>query len=158
MYFASARNENSQDLFYAQLKEDGSFETPVQLNEEVNKFWEGDVCVSPDENYMIYACYGNPAGGGLFISFNEDGEWQEPQRMEENINHTGREYCPMLSPDGKYFFFTSSYRPVANDESIKLNFRDIKQMHKESGNSPQKGSGDIYWVDAKIIDSYRTKK
>jgi Tol biopolymer transport system component len=49
------------------------------------------------------------------------------KNMGEGINSPQSDYCPMLSPDGKYFFFTST----------------------------RTGGGDIYWVDAKIIQDYR---
>jgi Tol biopolymer transport system component len=47
--------------------------------------------------------------------------------MGPSINSEATEYCPMLSPDGRYLFFTST----------------------------RSGNGDIYWVDAKIIDALR---
>ena len=68
--------------------------------------------------------------GDLYISFREhDGSWMEPVNMGEPVNSSTLEYCPVVSPDGKYLFFTSRRR----------------------------GNDDIYWVDAKIIDSYRSQ-
>ena len=54
------------------------------------------------------------AGNGLYITFNSDGEWSIPQNMGKEINKTGNEFCPMVDPDGKYFFFTSSHI-IANE-------------------------------------------
>lgn len=34
------------------------------------------------------------------------GEWGQAQNMGSKINTRGYEWCPMLSPDGKYLFFT----------------------------------------------------
>jgi Tol biopolymer transport system component len=83
---------------------------------------------------MIVNSSGRPDDLGnsdLYISFKkEDGSWTKLKNMGNKINSPETDYCPMLSPDGKYFFFTS----------------------KRSGN------GDIYWVDAKIIDDFLKKE
>jgi len=52
------------------------------------------------------------------------------QHMGREINTEFIEFCPMLSPDGKYLFFSS-----------------------KRTNKPYKA--DIYWVDIKIIEKYR---
>ena len=77
---------------------------------------------------MIVSSSGRPDSLGsadLYISFKkEDGSWTNLKNMGSTINSRELDYCPMLSPDGKYLFFTSK----------------------------RSGSGDIYWVDAKIIN------
>ena len=79
---------------------------------------------------MIF-CSDKPGGMGdadFYISFSTDeGSWSEPVNMGANINSEGAEYIPYVSPDGKYFFFTS-------DKS---------------------GNWDIYWVDAGIIEELK---
>ncbi len=108
LYFSSKRiGKNNGDIFYAERFEDG-FNNPVRLNDTVNSHWEGDIFISPNEDYMIFSSFGRDAGSGLYITFDQDGQWSLPQRMSEEINVTGREFCPIVSPDGKYFFFTSN--------------------------------------------------
>jgi hypothetical protein len=155
LYFSSARiGKNNKDIFYAERLEDG-FNNPVRLNDTVNSHWEGDIFISPKEDYMIFASYGREAGSGLYITFNNDGNWSLPQRMSEEINVTGREFCPIVSPDGKYFFFTSNQSVELNDNLERLTYKKIKDDFVQSYNYPQRGKTDIYWVDAKIIDNYR---
>jgi len=157
LYFSSARiGKNNKDIFYAESTEDG-FNNPVKLNDIVNSHWEGDIFISPKEDYMIFASYGRDAGSGLYITFNQDGQWSLPQRMNEEINVTGREFCPIVSPDGKYFFYTSNQSGDSNDNPEKLTYKKIKDDFIQSYNYPQMGKTDIYWVSSEIIEKYRNK-
>ena len=104
---------------------------------------------------MIFASYGRDSGSGLYITFKQEGEWGLPQRMSEEINVTGREFCPIISPDGKYFFFTSNQSVESKELPKKLTYSIIKDDFIQSFNYPQNGKTDIYWVDTKIIDDYR---
>lgn len=97
LYFSSGRGGgNNRDIYYA--KNNGSgFEPSVKLNDTINKYWEGDIYISPNEDYMIFRTYGRPTGNGLYITFNKDGEWSIPQNMGEEINKTGGEFCLWLT-------------------------------------------------------------
>ena len=56
-----------------------------------------------------------------------------------------------ISPDGEYFFFTS-YRSLHKPYSEEpLTYEDKIRIL----NSPGNGEGDIYWVDAKIIEQHK---
>ena len=72
---------------------------------------------TPDGREFYFSIYTPDRGCKMYFTKDMDGDWSQPEP----------DYCPMLSPDGKYFFFTS----------------------KRSGN------GDIYWVDAKIIEQFK---
>ena len=156
LYFSSSRdNPRNNDIYYASKKDD-YFETPVRLNDTVNSpHREGDIFISADEDYMIFTSSGREDGSGLYITFNENGRWSIPKRMKENINLNGREFCPIVSPDGKYFFFTSSYMINSNKPGVKQTYKQIKAAYKKSSIYPQMGGTDIYWVDSRIIEEYR---
>jgi hypothetical protein len=84
--------------------------------------------VAPDESYLLFTSRRHVEGikSGLFVSFkNEDGTWSDPRGialpMEVGL--------PLVTPDGKYLFFTGGER----------------------------GKSDIYWVDAKIIEESKPK-
>jgi Tol biopolymer transport system component len=91
---------------------------------------EHDPFVAPNGSYLIFTS-NRPGGYGsvdLYISFTgPDGSWAKPVNMGQSINSEGYDFCAMLSPDGKYLFFT----------------RNINR------------NGDIYWVDAKIIEELK---
>ncbi len=155
LYFSSGRGGgNNRDIYYA--KSNGnSFEPCVKLNETINKYWEGDIYISPDEDYMIFRTYGRPTGNGLYITFNSNNEWSTPQNMGKEINKTGGEFCPMVDPDGKYFFFTSNHITEKETSGEKLTYQKVSDDFIKSYKHPGMGRSDIYWVSTEIIENYR---
>jgi tetratricopeptide (TPR) repeat protein len=124
---------NTDDLYMAELKQ-GQFINRQKLSDNVNtSSAEYNSVIAPDESYLIFSSFGwgdGFGGGDLFICFkDENGDWSKPKNMGGGINSSSRDYCPALSPDGKYLFFASN----------RDNFDDI------------------YWVDTKIIDILRNK-
>ena len=105
------RNEDNYDIYYAKSL-DGEFQMPVALGPAINTDgYEADVFVAPDESYLIF-CSTRTNGfgrGDLYISFkNADGDWMEAVNMGQEINTSYYEYCPFVSKDGKYLFYTSN--------------------------------------------------
>jgi Tol biopolymer transport system component len=133
LYFQSRRDGNigGSDLYRARWV-DGKYDRPDNLGDAVNsEANEGDVLIAPDESFLIVSSRGRSdslGGSDLYISFRQpDGSWSKVKNMGKTINSDATEYCPMLSPDGKYLFFTST----------------------------RSGNGDIYWMDAKIIEEMK---
>ncbi len=123
-------HDSPADLYLSRVRE-GVLSGGERLAGPVNtEFTEHDPFVAPDGSYLIFAS-DRPGGLGrsdLWISFRDgDGSWGEPKNMGAEINSAGYDFCPMLSPDGSYLFFT----------------RNIG------------GDGDIYWVDAEVIEQLR---
>ena len=113
------------DIWRATLK-DGVFTDIINAGPAINTSGsEGDVYVSPDEDYLIVVS--GRDGRGLHISFKKDGEWTPAVNMGPTINKGKGEFCPMVSPDGQYFFFTA------------------KNNRK----------GDLYWVRAEYLETLR---
>jgi len=100
-----------------------SYRLDAPINTEYN---EHDPFIAPDGSYLIFTS-DRPGGLGsadLYICFRlNDGSWSKPKNMESTINSNKYDYCAILSPNGKYFFFSSS----------------------------RSGNGDVYWVDVRII-------
>ena len=114
----------------------GSFSKPKNLGSSINtKYTEGDMCVAPDESFLVVSCWDRPDNNGesdLYISFRyKKGVWSALKNMGKPINNEHNENCPTISPDGKYFFF---YRY-----------------------NPETGKAVTYWVDIKIIETYKPK-
>ena len=121
----------NRDLSKARYS-NGKFDKPVKLSSNVNtKEGEYNSFIAEDESYLIFTSVGlgdSYGEGDLYISFRrKDGSWTKAKNMGPKINSFARDYCPSVSPDGKYFFFSSR----------KL------------------GTEDIYWVDARIIENLR---
>ncbi len=113
MYFSSNVNataEGDYDIYSSRLVDEG-FQTPQRLSGAINKpTYEADVFVAYDESYLIF-CATRPGGhgrGDLYISFRqEDGTWGNAKNMGDVINTTAYEFCPFVTKDGKYFFYSS---------------------------------------------------
>lgn len=112
LYFSAPRGDTlgEFDNYRAQFT-DGSFATPVNLGPRINsEFYEGDIYVDPQETYLIHHSRGRAddlGKGDLYISFRQaDGSWGQDRHMGSVINSSDIDYCPTVSPDGKYFFFS----------------------------------------------------
>jgi hypothetical protein len=151
MYFQSRREGciGLSDIYRSELV-DGKYEKAECLPETINSpGFEGDAFIAPDESYIIVSTRREVSQGyvDLYISFrSEDGSWPPLENMGETVNSGGGENCQMLSPCGKYLFYTSR-RFKSSDKS----YESIKKGWSE----PENGLGDIYWVDARIIDKLR---
>jgi hypothetical protein len=134
---------NAKGIVRSELIE-GCYTKPEPLGSEINSNnYEGPAYVAHDESYMIFSSF-RPGGYGLsdlYISFRgDDGIWSEPRNMGPNINSDAKERFPYISSDGEYFFFNSSRVSVLNKKPIPG------------------GPGNVYWVDAKIIEELRVKE
>ncbi|TFH39034.1 MAG: hypothetical protein E4G95_02185 [Bacteroidia bacterium] len=132
LYFNSDCKGYGKGDFYKSEYNGKEYSKAINLGNSINtEYDETDVFIAPDESYLIFTSVGRPDGfgsGDLYISFKiEDGSWSKAVNMGENINTESSEFCPVISPDGKYFFFTSERR----------------------------GNNDIYWVDADIIEEFK---
>jgi glyoxylase-like metal-dependent hydrolase (beta-lactamase superfamily II) len=68
-------------------------------------------CIAPDESFIIFDATrpgGQGGEGDLYVSFKQpDGSWGEAINLGDEINTQGTNFCPSLSPDGKYLFYTA---------------------------------------------------
>ncbi len=133
LYFQAVREEGygKADIYRSRLI-DGVYQTPENLGPVVNsENYEGDVFIAHDESYLIVSVYGRKDGfgeGDLYISFRSlDDSWSTLKNMGAAVNSDKRDFCPMVTPDGKYLFFSSK----------------------------RAGEGDIFWVDANVIEALR---
>jgi len=155
LYFSSNRpgGKGGYDLYRARFS-DGKYGEPENLGESVNtQTGEIDSYVSPDQKFLVFAAYGRPddLGGGsgdLYISFDENGAWTKSRNLGPKINSPTREYCPIGSPDGHYFFFTS-FRG-ALDKPLDRPFKSYQEMKDMLGQSLN-GRGNVFQIDLKEL-------
>jgi hypothetical protein len=130
MYFQSRRTggQGAADIWRSPLRE-GRYVEAECLPAPVNTSgFEGDALIAPDESYLIVstrvgttlspasASGAKPTGGapppppppGLFLSVpRPDGTWSPLVSVGDGINvPVAGVNCQMLSPDGRYLFFT----------------------------------------------------
>jgi WD40-like Beta Propeller Repeat len=114
MYFSSNAQDNegknNYDIFSSDMK-NGEFQPSIKLGPGINtSSYEADVFVAPDESYVVFAA-NRPDGlgsGDLYVSFrNQDGTWAPSKSLGNTINTKTDDFCPYVSPDGKYLFYAS---------------------------------------------------
>ena len=135
LYFSTRdKNSGNVDIHRSGLI-NGAYCSPENLGCPPNtEYIEADLCVSPDESYIVVACWERPDNIGgvesdLYISFcKSDGSWTPLKNMGETINTKHIENCPTISPDGRYFFYQRCNR---TDKS------------------------ETYWVSIKIIEEFK---
>jgi Tol biopolymer transport system component len=156
MYFQSRREGGigASDIYRAELVDDKYVEAEL-LPEPVNSpDFEGDALIAPDESYIIVSTFRaeeNIGQSDLYISFrSEDGAWSPMKNMGKKINSEGGENCQILSPCGRYLFYTSRRSKILSNET-SLTYEAILKAWTE----PQNGYGDVYWVDSRIIEEFR---
>jgi hypothetical protein len=95
----------------------------------------GHAFVAPDESYLLTAWMDGPGGRGgwdIYVSFrDQQGDWGPSINLGDEVNSADSEDFPLVSPGGRDLFF----------------FRYQKGEDGESG--------DIYRIDASILDALR---
>ena len=105
LYFGGTGQENygGTDIYYSKPV-NGVYSKPVNMGAEINGE-DTDNCpyIAPDESYIIFSRF-TRTGRGLYISYKgESGKWSEPVNIDERLWGV----CPLVSHDGKYFFFNA---------------------------------------------------
>ena len=146
LYFGSDRpgGLGKTDLYRAR-REGGGYAEPQNLGPAINsEADEYEGCIAPDQSFLVFMAAGRPddrGGGDLYISErNEDG-WTQARPLGESFNGRGLEIAPYLSPDGKYFFFSSARRMAGAASGSK------DAVPGRRPDRARNGLGDIYQVD-----------
>jgi hypothetical protein len=111
LYFTSDRHPGRFGVFRSRLV-DGKYQDAEDLGPVVNPdgVYSLEALISPDESYLLIGSFGRQPSFGnsdLYISYNQNGTWTKPANLGPVINTAAREYSPRISPDGKWFIFTS---------------------------------------------------
>jgi Tol biopolymer transport system component len=143
LYFGSSRpgGHGKTDLYRARFA-DGKFAEPENLGTAVNSAAdEFEGCIAPDESFLVFMSLGRAdslGGGDLYISYQKDGKWTPARNLGPKINGPGLEISPYLSPEGKYFFFSSARRSEGTPRGKRPD-------------RPRNGLGDIYQMDLNAL-------
>jgi Tol biopolymer transport system component len=154
LFFASNR-DGEYDIYISRFM-DGKYGEPEKLSDAVNSpFGDADAYLAPDGSCLVFCSWGREdclGDSDMYISFRKkDGTWTTAKNMGEKINTEFREVDPVITFDGKYLFFRSNRRIHKPYSEIPITYEDIIDMM----NCPGNGSGDIYWVDAQIIEDLK---
>ncbi len=153
IYFTRAVENRDEDIMICRL-ENNQYQPAESLPDEINSTAdEFNAFVDPDEKFILFSVYGKAddlGGGDIYISKKDsNGKWLAAYNLGNKVNSTVLDYCPYITPDKKYFFFTS------NRSNLKIPFsqrQTLQNLHAVL-NAALNGSDNIYWMRAdEIID------
>lgn len=152
LYFGSDRpgGKGRTDIYRSRLV-NGRYAEPENLGESVNtQFDEFEPYVAPDQSYLIFMAARPDGRGGsdLYLSYNRAGSWTKAVNLGEKINSGGSEYSPKVSPDGKYFFWTSTRGFGSTPRTKRLTYAEFSAGLR----GPRNGLGDIYQIDLSALN------
>jgi Tol biopolymer transport system component len=143
--------KGGEDIVVSEWK-NGRYQPPYSLPEAINSArGEFNAFVDPDEQFLLFSSYGRKddlGGGDLYLSFKDGkGEWLPAAHLDSTINSDGIDFCPFVSPDKKYLFFTSGRMKDEPPFKRPLNFRGLQALLENPGN----GLNDVYWMEWKPV-------
>jgi Tol biopolymer transport system component len=148
LYFTAMRDdsEGAGDVYRARPDGNGGYEAPENLGSAINsRYHDTTPYISPDGQLLIFAVFGNPEGEGsaeLYVSRREDGEWTEAKNLGPMINSPGRDYCPIVGPEGEWLYFTSSRTPGVKNGARSVTPDAMRSFYEHTMN----GFGNAYRV------------
>ena len=155
LYFTRGTTGARVSNIYRSRLENGVYTEPEKLPAEVNATeFQYNAFISPDDDYIIL-CNSQLedliGAVDYYISFhNEDDTWSPLINMGPPVNiENSTATSPYVSPDGKYFIFSSSRN--ADTATGRLNYQSLVDAYTR----PQNGSSDIYWVSSDFIEQLR---
>ncbi len=157
IYFSSARPEGigCLDMYYLNSEEDKVYNLGEKLNSE---YTDWDPFIDRKEDFIIFASNreGGYGGGDLYVSFkNKNGEWERPYNLGGPVNTSDYEYCPFISHDYEYLYFSRFGGNSINYlEGVEKSHADLINQYR----SIENGLGNIYRVRLKGLEVFQKKK
>jgi hypothetical protein len=131
LYFT--RRVNGRAMILRARQDNGLYPAAEELEAEVNGTVAFHPFVAPDGSYLLFNSLDRPGGQGkqdLYVSFRQPGgSFGKPVNLGPGVNSPDADLCPVVSPDGKYLFFT--------------------RLRGETGTP--------YWVSAQVIEEARSR-
>lgn len=151
LYFGSDRpgGQGRTDLYRCRLV-NGKYAEPENLGPPVNtEADEYEPFIAPDQSFLIFMAARKDGKGrsDLYLSRQQDEKWTTPVNLGEKINSAGSEYSPKLSPNERYFFWTSTRSTITPAQPNRLSTDQLTELLRSPGN----GLGDIYYIDASVL-------
>jgi Tol biopolymer transport system component len=152
LYFSSDRPGGLGSLDIYRARPTGDTYVVENLGAPVNSAqYEGDPAISANDSTIFFAGSGRAGGFGdrdIYVSrLQASGEWSTPSNLGRDVNSPTVEFCPILSPDGRYLFITSDRGFADRPMARRLTYPEFEARARGSGN----GLGDIYRVDLRAL-------
>lgn len=139
--YINSNRDGAGAIYRAARLADGTFAPPVKAGHPFLPL-DGDLSFAPGGSFIVVSAQRPRVGGSfrndLFISFRRaDGTYADFVKLDDTINTPAHEWCPMVTPDGKYLFF-----------SRRFGAYDTQGWEGTT-------DGDVFWVDVHALDRYR---
>ncbi|MFC1493087.1 hypothetical protein ACFL6O_03940 [candidate division KSB1 bacterium] len=145
----------SSDIYFSRF-DNGEYTVPLRLENGINTDQnEASPFISPDESYLMFHSNrpGTLGSMDIYISFKqENGSWGEPENMGEPVNSPFPDNIPYVTPDGKYFFF-SSYRTLDPGLFKGKTYNELMELYR----NPRNGYMTIFWMSSDFINELKNK-
>ena len=139
---------------------DGRYTDPEKLGDAINakNYIQVMSYISSDEKILIFGSLGRPdqlfSGGfpywrvDLYISLNRNGAWTPARRLGHEINSFADDEYPAISPDGRYFFFSSARSRFDVPTDHRMSAREIEGLLE----TPLNGRENVYYISTKALE------
>jgi len=150
IYFTRGSEAHKDDIMVCKYI-NGQYGAAERLSDSINSDgYEFNAYADPEEQFILFSAYRRPEGlgsGDLYISRkNARGSWGKAKNLS-SLNSPSMDYCPFVTADKKWLYFTSD-RPVFKTPfSKKQSVTTIKSLLLSPGN----GFDDIYRVKFKEV-------
>lgn len=161
LYFSSySPDRGDPPNIYRSRMVDGRYADPEKLGDSINakKYIQVMPYISPDEKILIFGSLGRPdqlfSGGfpysrvDLYISLNRNGAWTPARHLGHGINSFADDVYPSISPDGRYFFFSSARSSFDVPTEHRLSAGEIERLLETTLN----GRENVYYISIKALE------
>jgi len=152
LYFGSDRpgGKGKTDIYRARFV-DGKYAAPENLGDTINTAGdEYEPFLAPDGRTLFFMADNREGRGDsdIFVSWLCDGVWTKSEPLGGGVNSPGNEYAPKISPDGRYFFWSSTRSTMRRlaDKTFDT------QAYLAAIRGPGNGLGDIYQIDLDALN------
>jgi hypothetical protein len=140
--YINSNRDGTGAIYRAARLADRTFAPPVKVGHPFLPL-DGDLSFAPDGSFIVVSAQRPRIGGSfrndLFISFRRsNGTYADFVSLDDTINTPAHEWCPMVTPDGRYLFF-----------SRRFGAYDTQGWDGTT-------DGDVFWVDVHALDKYRS--
>jgi len=103
----------SSDIAEVKMTNQQKWGNPRLINELNSSYYDGNATLTADGKTMYFVSErnGQKRKSDIYVSHKEGNLWSKPSALPHDINTTGRETTPFITPDGKYLFFSSNGHP-----------------------------------------------
>jgi len=133
LYFHSwDKTPYENNIYYSKFK-NGKYSKRIKIIELGKDGDASDPAIAPDESFLIFVSSRETGFGNcdLYISFNKNGKWTNPENLGPDVNSKEIELGPTISPDGRFLFF---YRRDKWQDATysKIYWVDIQEVIKKN--------------------------